>query len=104
MADTPAKKDLTGKLIGVNYTTPDLVAKVTGKALYSADVPLENALWGKLLHSPHAHARIVSIYTSAAKALPGVRAVITGADAGTGFRQPVAAFKYLRRNPAPGQR
>jgi CO/xanthine dehydrogenase Mo-binding subunit len=53
---------------------------VSGKAIYAADVPVENALWGKCLFSPFPHARIVSIDTSAAKALPGVHAVITGLD------------------------
>src|SRR5262245_16320072 len=73
------------RVIGKPTPRVDGVAKVTGRALYSADVPLTGALWGKLLHSPYAHARIVSIDTAAAKALPGVRAVITGADTGTGL-------------------
>lgn len=56
------------------------VAKVTGKAVYTGDVQLPRLIWGKLLRSPYAHARIVRIDSSKAKALPGVRAVITGQD------------------------
>src|SRR5688572_33042490 len=61
------------------------VDKVTGRARYTADIPIEGALWGRVLHSPYAHARILSIDTSAARALPGVHAVITGDDAGPGY-------------------
>lgn len=61
------------------------VDKVTGKAKYTADVVLEGALWGRVLHSPFPHARIVRIDTSAARALPGVVAVITGEDVGSGY-------------------
>src|SRR5690606_2361211 len=52
----------------------------TGAATYAADVILPGELFGKALHSPYAHARIVRIDTSAARALPGVHAVITGED------------------------
>lgn len=54
--------------------------KVTGRAKYSADVDLTGLLWGKDVRSPYPHARILSIDTSRAKALPGVRAVLTAAD------------------------
>lgn len=54
--------------------------KVTGQARYSADVNLPGTLWGKSLRSPYPHARIVRIDTSAARALPGVHAVLTGDD------------------------
>ncbi len=54
--------------------------KVTGRAKYAADYTLPGTIWGKTLHSPYSHARIVSIDTSAARAVPGVHAVITGAD------------------------
>src|SRR5579883_1125339 len=54
--------------------------KVTGRAKYAADIALPGTIWGKTLHSPYAHARIVRIDTSAAKQVPGVHAVITGAD------------------------
>lgn len=56
--------------------------KVTGQARYTADLDVPGVLWAEFLHSPVPHARIVSIDTSAAKALPGVHAVLTGADIG----------------------
>ena len=56
------------------------VEKVTGAAKYTFDVAVEGVLWAKALLSPHPHARILSIDTSAARALPGVHAVITGED------------------------
>jgi len=58
--------------------------KVTGRARYSADMTLPRLLHGKVLRSPHAHARIISIDPSRALALPGVKAVVTSAD----FTQP----------------
>jgi CO/xanthine dehydrogenase Mo-binding subunit len=54
--------------------------KVTGKALYSADLNLPNTLWGKCLRSPFAYARIKNINSSKALQVPGVKSVITGAD------------------------
>ena len=68
------------QIIGKSTPRVDGVAKVTGQATYTADLPREGVLWGKTLHSPYPHARIVSIDTSAAEALPGVVAVLTGAD------------------------
>ncbi|WP_089940825.1 hypothetical protein [Candidatus Entotheonella palauensis] len=59
--------------------------KVTGQAHYSADIDLPGTLWGKSLHSPYAHARIVRIDTTAAQQVPGVHAVITGADVRAGL-------------------
>lgn len=56
--------------------------KVMGRARYTADVQLPGMLWAKFLMSPVAHARIVSMNTSAALAVPGVQAVITGRDVG----------------------
>ncbi|WP_051019194.1 xanthine dehydrogenase family protein molybdopterin-binding subunit [Pusillimonas noertemannii] len=56
-------------------------AKVLGRAMYAGDLKLPGMLHGAILRSPYAHARIVSIDTSAARALPGVRAVLTGDDA-----------------------
>ncbi len=55
----------------------DGVDKVTGAAQYAADLKFENMLHAKLLRSPHAHARVIHIDTSAAEELPGVRAVAT---------------------------
>ena len=67
-------------VIGTRPVRPDGVDKVTGRALYGADFQTSGLLHGKALRSPHAHARIRSIDTSKAEALPGVRAVVTGAD------------------------
>jgi len=58
----------------------DARAKATGAALYTDDLTFPGMLHGKLLRSPHPHARIVSIDASRARALPGAAAVITGAD------------------------
>ena len=77
MADTTAPKY---KLVGQNYVLPDLVAKVTGRAKYSEDFRADGMLFTKLLLSPVPHARIRRIDTSAALAMPGVVAVITGDD------------------------
>src|SRR5581483_3716251 len=56
------------------------VLKVTGKALYSADLNLPGVLWGRCLRSPIAYGRIKKIDISKAEQLPGVKAVITGQD------------------------
>ena len=68
------------KVVGTRPIRPDGVDKVTGRAVFAADTRSAGMLWGKILRSPHAHARIVSIDTSKAKAVPGVRAVVTAAD------------------------
>ena len=70
----------TFKWVGARPVRPDGVPKVTGAAKYGADYSLPGTLYGKVLRSPHAHARIRSIDTLRAEALPGVKAVITGAD------------------------
>jgi CO/xanthine dehydrogenase Mo-binding subunit len=67
-------------VIGKPTPRVDGKEKVTGQARYAADVALPGTLWGKCLHSTYAHARIVRIDTTAAKQVPGVHAVITGAD------------------------
>ncbi len=61
--------------------------KVTGAALYTADIVRPGTLWVRVLRSSRSHARIVSIDTSAAEKLPGVRAVLTGADVGDGLNR-----------------
>ncbi|HYF92703.1 MAG TPA: xanthine dehydrogenase family protein molybdopterin-binding subunit [Symbiobacteriaceae bacterium] len=71
---------MTYQVIGTRPIRPDGVEKVTGRAVFGADVQLPGMLYGKVLRSPHAHARIVSIDTAAAAAMPGVYAVVTGAD------------------------
>lgn len=65
------------KLLGKNYTTPDLVAKVTGRAKYAEDYRADGMLFCKLLLSPMPHCRVRGIDTSAALAMPGVKAILT---------------------------
>src|SRR6201991_161055 len=72
--------DSSLKVVGTRPVRPDGVDKVTGRAVFAADTRAAGMLWGKILRSPHAHARIVKIDTSKAEALPGVRAVVTAAD------------------------
>ena len=68
------------KVLGTRPIRHDGMEKVTGQARYGADIHPPGLLHGKILRSPHAHARIKSIDTSKAEALDGVRAVITNAD------------------------
>ena len=68
------------KVVGTRPPRPDGVDKVTGRALYGADVSAPGMLVGRILRSPHAHARIRAIDTTAAEALPGVKAVVTARD------------------------
>ncbi|MBV8453474.1 MAG: hypothetical protein JOZ29_14575 [Deltaproteobacteria bacterium] len=68
------------KVIGTRPIRHDGIDKVTGRAKYGADVSYPDMLHGKVLRSPHAHARIRSINVGKALQLPGVKAVITGAD------------------------
>src|SRR5436309_1692549 len=68
------------KVVGTRPIRHDGIDKVTGRARYGADISLPGMLHAKVLRSPHAHARIKSIDASAARALPGVKAVITGQD------------------------
>ena len=68
---------LTPSYIGQNYTPPDLVAKVTGRARYAEDFRAEGMLFAKLLLSPMPHARVRNIDASAALAMPGVKAILT---------------------------
>jgi carbon-monoxide dehydrogenase large subunit len=68
------------RCIGTSVPRVDALEKVTGEARFVADVAFPGMLHARLLRSPHAHARIARIDTSAAAALPGVHAVATGAD------------------------
>ena len=68
------------KVVGTRPVRPDGVEKVTGRAAFGADLSLPGMLVGKVKRSPHAHARIVSIDVEKARALPGVKAVVTAAD------------------------
>lgn len=68
------------RIVGKRPIRHDGAEKVTGQARYGADVNLPGMLYGKILRSPHAHARIKSIDTRHAEELPGVHAIITSAD------------------------
>src|SRR6202166_2747182 len=68
------------KLIGKNYKTADLLAKVTGRSKYAEDFRAEGMLFAKLLLSPLPHARVRHIDASEALAMPGVRAILTADD------------------------
>src|SRR5437764_4604593 len=68
------------KVLGKDYPTPDLYAKVTGKAKYAEDYRAEGMLFCKLLLSPMPHAKVTRIDASAALAMPGVKAILTSDD------------------------
>ncbi len=89
MLTNTKKTEQTFKSIGTSPIRPDGVPKVTGMAQYGADYSLPGMLWAKILRSPHAHARIRSINTAKAEALPGVKAVLTSADL------PAQPFDYV---------
>ena len=68
------------RVVGQSHPRSDGPDKVTGRAVFTEDIQLSGMLHGKVLSSPHAHARVRGIDTSEAEALPGVKAVITGKD------------------------
>ena len=68
------------KVIGTPPVRHDGADKVTGRAIYGADFKIPGLVHGRILRSPHAHANIKSVDTSAAEQLPGVLAVTTGKD------------------------
>ena len=70
------------KVVGKPLNRVDGIAKATGRAKFAHDMELPGMLWGRILRSPHAHARIVSIDVSKAAKLPGVKAVLTSDDFG----------------------
>jgi CO/xanthine dehydrogenase Mo-binding subunit len=80
-------------LIGKRMPKVDSVAKATGEAKFTADLSLPRMLHGNVLRSPHPHAKILSIDTTEAERLPGVKAVVTGRDT-AGERWGV--FRYTR--------
>ena len=82
MALDDTKKTRIFKVVGTRPDRPDGIDKVTGRARFGADMVAPGMLTGRILRSPHAHARIVKIDTSRAEALPGVKAVVTRADFG----------------------
>ena len=85
------------RVLGTRPVRHDGVEKVTGRANYGADFNLPGMLHGKILRSPHAHARIRSIDASAALALDGVFAVVTGGDFPAGAGNPVTAEVIMCR-------
>src|SRR5271170_266171 len=84
-AEKPAKSaerqyGVGHKLVGKNYPTPDLMAKVTGTAKYAEDFRAEGMLFCKLVPSPMPHGRIKRIYADEALAMPGVKGILTADD------------------------
>ena len=71
--------------IGARMVRTDALEKVTGSAVYAEDIRLPRMVYGALVRSTHAHAKILSIDTSEALSLPGVRAVVTGQDIEMGY-------------------
>ncbi len=93
------------KWVGTRPIRHDGVDKVTGRANYGADLSLPGMLWGKVLRSPHAHARIVSIDAEPALKIDGVYAAITAADlldpgagSGQGGEGPPVALRDMADN------
>ena len=80
MAENTILSNVEYKVVGTRPIRHDGTDKVTGRAKYGGDFQTAGMLYAKVLRSPHAHARIKSIDTSKAAALPGVKAVITGKD------------------------
>ena len=87
------------KLVGQNYSTPDLRAKVTGRARYAEDFRAQGMLFARLLLSPYPHARVKSIDTSAALAMPGVKAILTADDVPGPKDQVNDAGQVIKANP-----
>src|ERR1700731_1868660 len=87
------------KLVGQNYSTPDLRAKVTGRARYAEDFRVQGMLFARLLLSPYSHARVTSIDASAALAMPGVKAILTADDVPGPKDQVNDAGQLIKANP-----
>ena len=87
------------KLVGQNYSTADLRAKVTGRAKYAEDFRAEGMLHARLLLSPYSHARVRSIDASAALAMPGVKAILTAGEVPGPKDQVNDAGQTIRANP-----
>ena len=85
------------RVLGTRPIRHDGVDKVTGRAKYGVDAHVPGMLYGAVLRSPHAHARIVRIDTSAAEALPGVKGVVTAKD--MGIHQRPLDYAHTMRNP-----
>jgi carbon-monoxide dehydrogenase large subunit len=89
-------------VVGASVSRAEGPDKVTGRSLYAADIDVPGVLWGKILRSPHPHARIRSIDASNARRVPGVKAIVTGQDVpghfvGKSFRDmPVLCWDVVR--------
>ena len=99
------------KVVGTRPIRHDGADKVTGRAQYGADYLAADLLHGRILRSPHAHARIVSIDVGKAEALPGVRAVVTVkdlpdvvTDVTINYGEGDVSLDYLRQNVLAGDK
>lgn len=94
-------------VVGKSLPKTDGIEKATGKAVYMDDLVLPGMLWGKILRSPYAHARILNIDCSRARSLPGVKAIITGSDLPPGMMgafildEPILALGVARHIGEP---
>ena len=70
-------------VVGKRHPKTDGWERVSGKAIYASDIYLPGMLYGKILRSPHPHARVVNIDVEKAKSHPGVKAVLTPRDIAT---------------------
>lgn len=98
--------DGTEQIVGHSQVRKDGIEKVTGAARYGADVNFPGQLYGALARSPHPHARILSINTDKARAVPGVRVIITGKDYPVPYGQfiadqPIIALDKVRYQGEP---
>src|SRR5262249_38341518 len=94
-----ADKTTAYKLIGKNYQTPDLIAKVTGKSRYAEDFRADGMLFTKLLLSPVPHAHILGIDASEALKMPGVHAILTADELPWGALPPRGAAEAEEEGP-----
>ena len=85
-------------VVGKPIPRVDAIEKVTGKAIYVDDLVFSNLLYGKILRSKFAHAKILYIDTSKAEKLPGVKAVVTGKEFANNFNHSLAG-SHLRDQP-----
>ncbi len=97
MTTTESAPPTEFRVVGTRPVRPDGMDKVTGRAIYGADVRLPGMLYGRVKRSPHAHALIKRIDVSKALALPGVHAVITHED----FPEPNEPVMQTVRGPQP---
>src|SRR5205807_8653416 len=68
------------RVVGRSLVKPDAYPKVTGQTRFADDLALPRMVYGRILRSPHPHARVLHVDTARARALPGVLAVLTGED------------------------